>query len=166
MKPLFLYSILFIFFTFTKEKISYKNNIVYNEDCDDIGSFKPGSLYDYGFNAEYCRLKDPKSNPDSTTPVSEDQQDNSNEGGSRLRSLKENHLEKDICCYISILDSSDNWNYLCGKITALQYNDDKIPEYINELKENENFKEIKIDCFSKKLDFMINILILSLIYLI
>jgi len=159
MKLLFFYSILFVFFTITKEKISITNNKYYNNNCHNIDSFIKNydskSSSDYAFNAEYCRLNE-LSNPSG-----------SGSGGSRLRNLKESPLEKDICCYISILDSSDNWFYFCGQISPSNYNDNGVVNYINTIKGTNDFKnkfkDIKIDCFSKKLDFMINILLLSLI---
>jgi len=158
MKLLFLYSILFILFAFTKENITYAGNIDYNdnEECKTIGDFMNGYdnrlQSDYAFNAEYCRLKKPASGT-----------------GSRLRNLKGSKVNGDICCYISILDNLGNWDYFCGKITESEYNDNKISESIDAIKKEkyfDNFKSIKIDCFSKKIDFMIKALIISLICLI
>ena len=168
MKQVFLYSILFIFLTFTKEKILYKSNTNYNKHCDTIEDFisdysSQQISWEYAINAEYCRLKEPDNGGGNNDG------DNTNPSSIIIRNLKDKHIDKDICCYISILDSSDNWNYFCGKISPSNYNDSRILEYINELKENNfknDFKDIKIDCFSKKLDFMINIFIISLIYLI
>ncbi len=161
MKLLFFYSILFIYFTFTKEKISITNNKDYNENCYDIDSFiqnyESKLPSDYAFNAEYCRLKE----------LSNFKLSGSGSGVSGLRNLKGSPLEGDICCYISILDSTDNWFYFCGQITPSNYNDNGVVNYINTIKGADDFKnkfkDIKIDCFSKKLDIMINILLLSLI---
>ena len=202
MKQLFFSSILFIFFTLTKEKILFISNTNYNKKCDDIKTYitNPNSdSWEYAFNAEYCRLKKPDSgNSDSGNSGSGDSgsgdsgsgesgsgnsgsgdsgsgnsgSGDSNSGnsgnGNDLRNLKESQLEEDICCYVSILNNTSNWNYFCGKITISDYNG-KISEYINSLKDDnfkKKFKDIKIDCFSKKLDFMIKILIISLICLI
>ncbi len=160
MKVLFLYSILFTLFAFTKENITFAGNIDYNnnKECKTIAGFikdyNNRLPSDYAFNAEYCKLKKPATNP-----------------GSRLRNLKGSKIDRDICCYVSILDNLGNWDYFCGKIEVSDYNDNKISERIEELKnnpdyENNNFKNIKIDCFSKKIDFMIKALIISLICLI
>ena len=170
MKQIFLYSILFILFAFTKEKIIYKSNIIYDKHCDTIDAFindyNSGSSWEHAINSEYCRSKEPdKEEEEEEEEGGEEEENQENDEGRRLKS----HLEGNICCYISILDNSDNWNYFCGKITPSDYNEITISEYIKNLKKQEKFtnkfKDIKIDCYSKKLDFMINILIISLIYL-
>ena len=65
-------------------------------------------------------------------------------------------------------DNSD-WIYFCGKINST-IDENGVSEYVKQIKNRDDFKnkykDIKIDCFSQKLDFMINVLIISLIYLI
>ena len=161
MKQLFLYLILFIFFTFTEEKISYKsNNNVYSYYKNGqiieffIENYDPQKEWDYPLNAQYCRLNDPSK--------------------SELESVSSSNLEElegSKCCYISILESKDNpdWYHFCGRVSSTNYKK-KVSEYIEELNNNENiknkFKKIKIDCFSKRIYFMIIILITNLVYLI
>ena len=161
MKQLFLYLNLFIFFTFTNEKIAYKSsNRVYSyyKNCKIIEIFienyYPQIEWDYPLNAQYCRLNDPsKSELESASSTD----------------LEE--LEGSKCCYISVLENKDNpdWYHFCGRISSTNYKK-KVSEYIGELNNNENiknkFKKIQIDCFSKRIDLMINILIIYLIYLI
>ena len=162
MNQLFLYLILFIFFIFTKGKITYKRNnkeYSYYKNCKDIKEFikdyPPQNEVDYPLNAQYCRLNDPsKSELESTTSEEE---------------LEE--LKGSKCCYISFLENKDNsdWYYFCGRVSSSDYKK-KVSEYIKDLNNDEEIKnkikKITIDCFSKRLDFMINILIISLIYLI
>ena len=161
MKLLFLYSIIFILFAFTKENITYIDKTNYNSQCNKIDTFIDSnyaqrSISDYAFNAEFCRLKETQT---STNPP-----------GGRLRNLKGSKVYGNICCYISILDNLGNWDYFCGEISESEYNDNKISERIDSLKGSPNFskdfKNIKIDCFSKKIDFMIKALIIGLICLI
>ena len=160
MKQIFLFLVLFIFLTFTKEKIAYKNNKVYSyyKNCQIIEAFiekyDPQIEWDYPLNEQYCRLNDPSKTELESEPATE---------------LEE--LTGSKCCYISVLENKDNpdWYHFCGQVSST--NDKKgVSAYIEELNNNENiknkFKTIKIDCFSKRLDFMINILIISLIYLI
>jgi len=178
--------ILLIFFVFTKEKITYQSNnkiYSYNENCKEIETFfdskKQPKIDDYPLNAQFCRLNDPNiteleavqqqsteattTSPTSTLP----------ETLRRLRNLEvKSQINKDDkCCYVSILSKEDNsdWLYFCGRINSTIY-DNKVSKYVEQIKEREDFKnkykDIKIDCFSKKLSFMINVLIISLFYLI
>mgnify|MGYP006989021450 CR=1 FL=1 len=183
MKHLLLYYILFILIIFTKEKISFKSSKVYSYylNCQDIDLILNGSekIDDYPLNAQYCRLNDPNitelapevsivtntsndSNTDDITP-----KDSKSVGS--LRNLEENQSVKDKCCYVSALPKLDDsdWLYFCGKVNSNIYNNG-VSDYVKKIKEEfkDSYKDIKIDCFSKKLNFMINILIISLIYLI
>ena len=176
--------ILFIFFAFTKEKISYKSNKMYSYEYNCLlikNLFDPvnqSKIEDYPLNAQYCRLNDPikteitvmeQSNIEETT-TTEDLSSNIF-SDTNLRNLEDSQLNKDKCCYISILPNSDNsdWIYFCGKINST-IDESGVSEYVKQIKGSDDFKnknkDIKIDCFSQKLDFMINVLIISLIYLI
>ena len=159
MKQLFLYSILFISFTFTKEKIIYKkSNKVYSyyKNCERIESFilnyDSQHEWDYPPNVQYCRLNDPSKSELASVSTTDE-------------------LVRSKCCYISVLENNDNpdWYYFCGRVSSNYYNK-KVSDYIDDLNNNDQiknkFKGIKIDCYSKKLGFMINILIISLVCLI
>ena len=176
--------ILFIFFAFTKEKIIYKSNKIYSNDikCINIESFFDSGKQpdDYPLNAQYCRLNDPNItqltenisfSSDSDVFGDSIEPSFSSVSVGRLRNLENSQLNKDKCCYISILPNSDNsdWIYFCGKINSTVYGSG-VSEYVKQIKNGDDFKnkykDLKIDCFSQKLDFMINFLIISLIYLI
>ena len=186
--------ILFIFFAFTKEKISYKSKKIYSyeDNCLLIEKFfdsvNPPNIDDYPLNAQYCRLNDPNINeltvkePSTTKPTTTEPPTieitnieltttGGSDGSQSTRNLEDSQNNKDKCCYISILPNSDNsdWIYFCGKISSAVY-ESGVSEYVKQIKNGEDFKnkykDIKIDCFSQKLDFMINVLILSLIFLI
>ena len=157
MKALFIYLILSTFYIFTKGKLTYKNRQSYalcNEIETFISNYPPTTDYDFALNAQNCRLNDPTKddieNADTTTTDVEE-------------------LKKSKCCYISVLENADNpdWYYFCGKITSTNY-ENKISKYTEDLTEKlkNKVKQIKIDCLSKKLDFTIIILIITLIYLI
>ena len=178
MKQLFLFLILFIFFTFTKEKIIYKsNNIIDSKKCENIekfiDEFNSKTKWDYALNAQYCRLNDNQEEEEEKEEEEEEKEEEEEEKEEEEEEKEEEEeqeskLKEDKCCYIGILDNSD-WNYFCGKIDSTTYKN-KISEYINKLKERQSFKnkfkDIKIDCFSKKIDAMIIILIISMVYLI
>ena len=113
MKQLFLYFILFIFFGFTKEKITYKsNNKVYGyyKNCQIIEIFienyDPEKEWDYPLNAQYCRLNDPSKTDLESVPSTE------------LEELKGSR-----CCYISVLENKDNpdWYHFCGRVSSTDY---------------------------------------------
>ena len=108
--------------------------------------------WDYPPNVQYCRLNDPSK--------------------SELASVSStDKLVGSKCCYISVLESTDSpeWYYFCGRVSSTYYKT-KVSDYIDNLNNDDQiknkFKEIKIDCYSKKLGFMINILIISLVCLI
>ena len=75
-------------------------------------------------------------------------------------------LKEKKCCNTTIF-YSDGSKVFCGKVDS-NLNDEEIQNYIQKLKtDNKNlFENIIIDCFSKKLDFMMIILIIYLICLI
>ncbi len=181
--------ILFIFFAFTKENISYKRNKVYsyNLNCIQIEEFLnfqyPPEIDDYPLNAQYCRLNDqnitelenmgkqttadkPTTDPIPTPKINPDSQ-----AQRRLRNLEDSQSNRDKCCYISVLPKTDNseWLYFCGQVNST-IEESKISKYVEQIKERDdfknNYKDIKIDCFSQKFDFMINALLISLIFLI
>ena len=145
MNQLLIYSIFFIFFILTKEKIIYKNEDNYNYDnyCfvfvtkfKDLSTLSRSQI---ALNAQNCRLNDIKENKGKDDPK---------------------------CCYISLFKKPD-WYYFCGFLPTEKYDD--IQQYIKDLKNDENnnqfFDDLKIDCFSKKFGGMIITLIISLIYL-
>ena len=173
--------ILFIFFAFTKERIKYQSNKIYSyTNCKIIEDFINSGeqkIDEYPLNAQFCRLDDPneseikieETTPPSTEPTTPTTVPDATE---RLRNLDDEKFNKnDKCCYVSILPKEDNsdWLYFCGRINSTIY-DNKVSKYVDQIKErkdfNEKYKNIKIDCFSKKLSFMINVLIISLFYLI
>ena len=161
MKQLFLYSILFISFEFTKEKITYKKgNKVYSyyKNCELIEKFiinyDSQTEWDYPPNIQYCRLNDPSKSELASATSTE---------------LEE--LEGSKCCYVSVLENNDNpnWYDFCGRVSSTNYKK-TVSEYIKDLYDIDQIKnkvkQIKIDCFSERLGLMIIILIISLVYLI
>ena len=146
MNQLLTYSIFFIFFILTKEKIIYKNEDNYNYDnyCFEFKDILKLDLTtlsrsQIALNAQNCRLNDIKGNKEKDDPK---------------------------CCYISLFKKPD-WYYFCGLLPPENFDD--IQQYIKDLKDegnsNQIFDDLKIDCFSKKFGGMIITLIISLIYL-
>ena len=70
------------------------------------------------------------------------------------------------CCYISFSNDTGKY-YACGKIDSNDLNEEGIKKKIDEINNNNaELNVTKIDCFSKRLDLMKTILMISLIFLI
>ena len=77
-----------------------------------------------------------------------------------------NNADDSKCCYINFSNTTGKY-YGCGKINSNDIKEEVIKTKIEEINSGNNQLNItKIDCFSKKLDFMKTILMISLIYLI
>ena len=161
MNNLFLVLLSLIFFSFTKEKISYYENKNYG-NCLDINEYIKGEIssinFHYGdyfskifaINAQYCRTKDPTEEYIENNPKID---------------------KEDKCCYVSFL-YQENWYYFCGKINKANY-EKGVKEYIDEdLKTGENKNifddkknKIKIDCLSEKSKLIIKFLFIIQLFL-
>ena len=77
-----------------------------------------------------------------------------------------NNADDGKCCYISFSNDTGKY-YGCGKINSNALKEDEIKKKIEEINsKNGNLNVAKIDCFSKRLDFMKTILMIILIFLI
>ena len=178
----FLFLILSFFYTFTIEGIVYTNKI--DNECQNFSLIfeiirNNGFDYKYNaFNAQYCNLIDidgQTSNTNPTNLTTKSSSANSNNkanliGGSKsgniLRNL-DNENEEDRYCYVSFLYKKEWYNFY-GLIEYKDYKND-INKFIQDLKNNsviEKDENIKIDCLSNKLNFMMKALLLICIYLI
>ena len=139
MNQLLLYCIFVIFFIFTKENIIYQD---FSPQCKIIEEARkvPSPLQptDYVINTEFC-----------------------------IRHNAQLSNEKK-CCHIILVNDEDLRDF-CGIIEKSEYdNITKAFERLNDTYDNilPIYKEIKIDCFSKNLEFMITTFIIYLTFLI
>ena len=136
MNQLFLFSIFFIFFIFTNENIVYKD---VSSECVQIEDVRDDSSYTFDFSKYVINTE--------------------------YCSRHNAQLNGKKCCHVILVDDKITKDF-CGFIDKNEY--DNITQAIERINSSAslNLIEIKIDCVSKKLEFMITTLITFLIYLI